>query len=127
MQYYRGAGFEVALLLDLADGSDGEKATETLKGALTVVSEVTGILESRSGVLQNDQEVSYAVVDQLAASRHRLLVYNSCVNQLYKWQNHLGFPLKAFIEALTEITVMNELCAAFYMEPPVAHSKKAAS
>ena len=82
MQYYRDTGFEVALLLDLADRSGGEKATETLKGALTIVSEATGILECRSDVLQNDQVVSYAVVDQSVASGHGLLVYQSGVSQL---------------------------------------------
>ena len=82
MQYYRDTGFEVALLLDLPDGSGGEKATETLKGALTIVSEATGILECRSDVLQNDQVVSYAVVDQSVASGHGLLVYQSGVSQL---------------------------------------------
>ena len=51
MQYYHDTGFEVALLLDLADGSGGEKATKTLQGALTIVSEATGILECRSDVL----------------------------------------------------------------------------
>ena len=67
---------------DAATITTGDHNVETLKGTLTVVSEVTGILESRSGVLQNDQEVSSAVVDQVATSRHRLLVYDSCVNQL---------------------------------------------
>ena len=100
MQYYRGARFEVALLLDLADGSGGEKATETLKGALTVVSEVTDILESRSGVLQNDQGVFSAIVDQLAASGHGLLVYDNGMNPALEMAKSLGLPAQSIYRSL---------------------------
>lgn len=102
MRYYRDEGFEVALLIDLPEGSNATEVTEILDNAISTVSEATTILERTPGTLQNSREISTALVDRLALSGHGLVIYDSGVNPALERAKSVAVPVKTIYRNLDQ-------------------------
>ena len=102
MRYYRDEGFEVALLIDLPEGSNATEVTEILDKAISTVSEATTILERTPGTLQNSREISTALADRLALSGHGLVLYDTGVNPALERAKSVAVPVKTIYRNLDQ-------------------------
>jgi len=102
MRYYRDEGFEVALLIDLPEGSNATEVTEILDKAISTVSEATTISERTPGTLQNSREISTALADRLALSGHGLVLYDTGVNPALERAKSVAVPVKTIYRNLDQ-------------------------
>jgi len=102
MRYYRDEGFEVALLIDLPEGSNATEVTEILDKAISTVSEATTILERTPGTLQNSREITTALADRLALSGHGLVLYDTGVNPALERAKSVAVPVKTIYRNLDQ-------------------------
>lgn len=94
MRLYRDAGFEVAMLVSLADGTQPTDIEVAMQAHLAAVPEAVAVMDAEGSALGSSRDLATQMSEILAETGHGLLTFSKGLNATRQVAEREGVPVK---------------------------------